>query len=82
MKNILKALSLQMPMLKARVNSLIRDEKGAVDLITIIVLIAVVMILVVVFREQMMNLINSLFDSIGSNADKATQSTTPTPGGN
>lgn len=82
MKNILKALSLQMPMLKARVNSVIRDEKGAVDLITIIVLIAVVMILVVVFREQMMELISSLFESIGLNAEKATQNTTPTPGGN
>lgn len=72
MKNILKALSLQMPMLKARVNSLIRDEKGAVDLITIIVLIAVVMVLVVLFREQMEELIKNLFKGITDNGNKAT----------
>lgn len=73
MKNILKALSLQMPMLKARVNSVIRDEKGAVDLITIIVLIAVVMVLVVVFKEQVTNLINSLFKSIFDNQKKVVE---------
>lgn len=73
MKNILKALSLQMPMLKARVNSVIRDEKGAVDLITIIVLIAVVMVLVVVFKEQVTNLINSLFESIFDNQKKVAE---------
>lgn len=72
MKNILKALSLQMPMLKARVNSVIRDEKGAVDLITIIVLIAVVMVLVVLFREQMEELIKNLFKGIVDNGNKAT----------
>lgn len=72
MKNILKALSLQMPLLKARVNSLIRDEKGAVDLITIIVLIAVVMVLVVLFREQMEELIKNLFKGIVDNEKKAT----------
>lgn len=72
MKNILKALSLQMPMLKARLNSAVRDEKGAVDLITIIVLIAVVMILVVVFKDQITNLINNLFDTIFQKADEAT----------
>lgn len=47
------------------------EEKGAVDLVTIVVLIGVAVALAVIFRNQVSNLINSLFSTIGGNAEEA-----------
>ena len=66
------ALNLWFIKLQNKINSKMKEEKGAVDLITIVVLIAVVMILVVIFRKRLEELINNLFDTIGSKAEEAT----------
>jgi len=71
-KIIMEKLNLWFIQLQNKINSKMKEEKGAVDLITIVVLIAVVMILVVIFRKRLEELINSLFDTIGGKVDEAT----------
>lgn len=49
----------------------VRDnERGAVDLIVIVILIAVVILLAIVFKDELGKLIKSLFNTIGSNANE------------
>ena len=50
-------------------NAFIRDEKGAVDLVTVVVLIGIALALAVIFRQRIGNLLNTLFDSIDQNAE-------------
>ena len=49
------------------------DEKGAVDLVAIVVLIGIAIALAVVFRTQIENILKELFKSIGENAKEATK---------
>ena len=49
------------------------DEKGAVDLVAIVVLIGIAIALAVVFRTQIEKILNDLFESIGKNAKEATK---------
>ncbi len=68
----MEKLNLWFIMLKNKINSKLEEEKGAVDLITIVVLIAVVLILVVIFRKRMQELIENLFGTIGDKVSEAT----------
>ena len=47
------------------------EEKGAVDLVTIVVLIGVAVALAVIFKDQAKNLIEHLFEGISGKADEA-----------
>lgn len=49
----------------------IRKEKGAVDIVAIVILIAVAIGLAVIFRKQLTTLLNRWFESIGSAGDQA-----------
>ena len=49
------------------------DEKGAVDLVTIVVLIGIALALAVIFRTRIEGLLNTLFGKIEQNAQQVTK---------
>ena len=65
---MLSYLMLELQLLKAR---FFGEEKGAVDLVVIIIIIAVAVALVVIFRNKLKELINTLFDSIFTSSNEA-----------
>lgn len=58
-------------LLTMKVNTFIEEEKGAVDLVTIVVLIGIAVILAVFFRQQIQGLLETLFGTITENATNA-----------
>lgn len=57
------------------------EERGAVDLVTIVILIAVVVILAVAFREAITKVLTDLFGDISGNATKASSGSESFTGG-
>lgn len=53
------------------VQDFIEEEKGAVDLITIVVLIGIAIVLAVVFKEKMKSILETLLGNIQSSATSA-----------
>lgn len=47
----------------------LEEERGAVDIVAIVVLIGIAVLLAVVFKDQVANLINKLFGQIWTNAN-------------
>ncbi len=56
---------------KAKVAEFLKEEKGEVNIVAIVVLIGIAVILAVVFKEQILNLLNTLFAAISGNATNA-----------
>ena len=54
-----------------RINAFLFDEDGAVDIVAIVVLIGIAILLAVIFKDQITNLLNDLFDTINQNASDA-----------
>ena len=50
----------------------LEEERGAVDIVAIVVLIGIADLLAVVFKNQVANLINKLFENIMRNAKNVT----------
>ncbi len=48
-----------------------QEEKGAVDIVAIVVMIGIAVALAVIFRTQIQNLLETLFESIFQNAEDA-----------
>lgn len=57
--------------LQCKVNAFVEKEKGAVDIVAIVVLMGIVVLVAIIFRKQLENLINNLFKTIGQNATDA-----------
>lgn len=57
--------------LQCKVNAFVEKEKGAVDIVAIVVLMGIVVLVAIIFRKQLENLINNLFATIGQNATDA-----------
>ena len=57
---------------KEAANNLFKDENGAVDLIAIVVLIGIVVVLAIIFRDAIKSLITDLLNKIRNNAVDAT----------
>lgn len=55
----------------AAVKEFFRDEKGAVDIVAIVILIGIAVILAVVFKNSIKKLIENLLDTIGKKATEA-----------
>lgn len=55
----------------AKWNTFIHDEKGDVNIVSIVVIIGIVIVLAVLFRKQLAKLINTLFSNISTNATNA-----------
>ncbi|MBE6961232.1 MAG: flagellin-like protein [Ruminococcaceae bacterium] len=58
-------------MAKYRLKKLFAEEKGEVNIVAIVVLIGIAVLLALFFKEQIQNLLESLFDTIGKNAQDA-----------
>lgn len=56
---------------KVLFNRFLRDEEGDVNVVSIVVLIGVAVLLAMAFKDQAGTLIDTLFEAIGNNADKA-----------
>lgn len=52
-------------------NDFVHDEKGDVNIVSIVVLIGIAVILAVAFRKAIANLLGKMFDSIETNAGGA-----------
>ena len=50
----------------------LEEERGDVDIVAIVVLIGIAVLLAVVFKNQVANLINKLFENIMRNAKNVT----------
>lgn len=56
---------------KTAVNSFIADEKGDVNVVSIVVLIGVAVLLALIFKDAISGLINDLINTISGNASNA-----------
>lgn len=54
---------------KMKLRQLISDEKGAVDIVAIVVLIGIAVLLAVIFKDQIAALLESLFGTITKTAN-------------
>ena len=54
-------------------DSFMKEEKGAVDLVVIVVLIAIALVLAALFRKQIGELLDRLFDTMNQKAQEAVQ---------
>lgn len=59
--------------LMMHINNFIEEEKGAVDLITVVVLIGIAIVLAVIFKDKMKSIVESLLGNIQSSAQSAMQ---------
>ena len=57
-----------MCMIEAKIKGFLDEEKGAVDIVAIVVIIGVAVLLAIVFKDQLGNLIKQLFSTISGNA--------------
>lgn len=48
-----------------------KEERGAVDIVAIVVMIGIAVVLAVLFRKQIQGLLESLFESINTKANEA-----------
>lgn len=54
---------------KCKIRKLFTDETGAVDIVAIVVLIGIVVLLAIVFKDELAKLIKTLFTTIEQNAN-------------
>lgn len=55
-------------LLGGKLSGYAKEEKGAVDIVAIVVIIGVAVLLAIVFKDALGELIDSLFESISGNA--------------
>ena len=65
--------------LQAKADDLLHDDEGAVDIVAIVVLIGIVVVLAILFRKQLVELLERLFKAIGITADEAVKDINTTP---
>ena len=54
-----------------RVQNFVKEERGAVDIVAIVVMIGIAVLLAVLFRKRIEGLLKSLFGTIEGNATNA-----------
>ena len=57
--------------LYCKVQAFLKEERGAVDIVAVVVLIGIAVALAVIFRGQIEKILNGLLKSIGDSANKA-----------
>lgn len=68
---MMNAINLLFLKLCVSTKSFIKEEKGAVDIVAIVVLIGIAVLLAVLFKTQVSNLLRSLFEQITGQATTA-----------
>lgn len=58
-------------MVQLKIEDFFKKEDGEVNIIAIVVLIGIALLLALVFKDRITSLINSLFDTIDTNAQNA-----------
>ncbi|NLJ17187.1 MAG: flagellin-like protein [Clostridiales bacterium] len=56
---------------KLRLRELFSEEKGEVNIVAIVVLIGIAVLLALIFKDQIANLLSTLFNTITENANSA-----------
>lgn len=56
---------------KLRIDNFFKKEDGEVNIIAIVVLIGIAILLALIFKDRIASLINSMFDTIDTNAQNA-----------
>ena len=59
--------------IEAKLNRFLRDEKGEVNIVAIVILIGIAVALAIVFRKAIMGLITDLLDKIRTNGMAAAE---------
>lgn len=67
----IQSLMMLADMAVLKLRKLFSDEKGDVNIVSIVVLIGIAVLLALVFKDQVTNLLESLFKTISGNATKA-----------
>ncbi|MBE6841919.1 MAG: hypothetical protein E7510_03695 [Ruminococcus sp.] len=70
MANVTAKATMKMMAAKARVKEMLRDERGEVNLIAILLIIVVVVGLVIIFRDNIEDLIDSIFNNINEGIEE------------
>lgn len=68
---MLQNLNVMMVILKAKLNRFLHDEKGDVNIVSIVVLIGIAVLLAVVFKDAIGELLTSLLEVIKGKATNA-----------
>lgn len=76
---MMQNLKVMMVFAKAKFNSFLRDERGDVNIVSIVVLIGVAVLLAIVFKDAIGSLLNDLLETITGNATDAVNN--PVEGG-
>lgn len=76
---MLQNLNVMMVFAKAKLNRFLRDERGDVNIVSIVVLIGIAVLLAIVFKDAIASLLSDLLDTITGNATDAVN--TPADGG-
>lgn len=58
--------------MKIRMNNFLTNEDGAVDIVAIVVLMGIVVLVAIVFREQLETFVKDLFKIVTGNANQVT----------
>ena len=74
---MLQRLNAMRMMLGAKLGKFVRDEKGDVNIVSIVVLIGVAVILAILFKDAIGDLLSNLLKSIQGNADGLATDTLP-----
>ena len=69
MTNIYMALTTYAMVCKAKVQRFLKDEKGEVNIISIIVILAIALALAVIFRNQIVKLFDQIWGNIWNSAN-------------
>ena len=69
-------------LLKERLNDFLKDEKGAADIVAVILIVVIAVAIAWIFKDRILELINNLFDQIGDTSGLgAPTKPNATPGG-
>lgn len=68
---MLKKMMLTKAWLGNKVSNFMSDERGDVNVVSIVVLIGIAIVLALVFRKSIAKILNSLLNSVGSKANSA-----------
>lgn len=71
MLSIFSALRSTATLAKGRINKFLKSEKGEANIIAIIIVIAIVVALAIIFRTNIKNLFDQIWNSIFGTVDKS-----------
>lgn len=73
MQNLQNFLIAKYVAAKMKAEGFLKSEKGEANIIAVILVLAIVIALVVVFRKNIETMVNKIWDSISGNLDNAVQ---------